>query len=250
MNRSSRKRRRGRQAKSASQKKEDHDESDSDDGTEKRRLHSTDLSYEDFVIRRTGASVMFFSDISTKSVGRLIQLLRQACKFVLDGRAGKIEDFKDGCVELEIASEGGCSFSGLLLHDLVVQLPLPIRGIVCGQCCSAATMLLLACHERCMLPHSFLLLHDISYGVEGSRKEIEREVINTRMISNQYRAIYLARSSLTPELLDAEMSHDGILDTTEALHHRLVDRVVGPDRSKWRTTISHQAVAETSSFKM
>jgi ATP-dependent Clp protease protease subunit len=210
---------------------------------------SHDMSSKQQYIARTGVSITYFADVTSSSIGRLICLLREASALILEERRLLRHGFVDGCIELEIASLGGCSFSGLLAHDAIVLLPMPVRAIVAGQCCSAATLILLACEERCMMPHSFLLLHDIWYGISGTRAVVEREVINTRMLSEKYRSIYLARSDMNTDTLDKEMSHDGIMDAEACLRLGLVDRILAPNRASKRPRMSSMTIATVLSAK-
>ncbi len=63
-------------------------------------------------------------------------------------------------INLIIDSGGGSTFAALQLCDLITtMLTAPVRGIALGSCGSAATFIMLHCHERIGTPYSQFLIH-------------------------------------------------------------------------------------------
>jgi ATP-dependent protease ClpP protease subunit len=180
-------------------------------------------------ITRVGALVTFFSPVTVETSGRLMKLLHEASDLILSGRREENphSGFVDGCIQLNICSDGGDAQAGLTLHDMIANLGIRVRAVVCGSCCSAATLILFGATERCMLQHSFLMIHDVQSSVIGSRREIAVDLKNTSMISNAYRDIYLARCSMPLDVLEKELLHDGLIDAKRAFQLGLIDRILG-----------------------
>ena len=191
-----------------------------------------DMSCIKGAIFRSGTRVTFFAAVTTFTIARLLALVQQACDLILHGRQQHmgLHGFIDGCVEVHIASNGGNAFAGLTAYDMMQRMPVPTRGVVCGSCCSAATMILLGCTERCGLPHSFLLLHEVRTETQGSVAELRVDLNNTAMLVDAYRDIYRQCSSLSLDQVIVEMAHEGMLSAARACSLGLLHRILGPTK--------------------
>lgn len=77
-------------------------------------------------------------------------------------------------INLLINSGGGDTGASLRLCDLVSTfLTAPVRGIAFGECASAATFVMLHCHERVSTPYAQFLIHS------GTRSEISLPINQT-----------------------------------------------------------------------
>ena len=189
-----------------------------------------DLSCDGGAIFRAGVQVTFFAPVSTATTARLLALVQEACDLVLRGRRRLAEGFQDGCVEIHIASDGGDAFAGLTAFDMLRRMPVPTRGLVCGSCCSAATLILLGCTERCALRHSFMLLHEVRTDVQGSCAEVRVDLANTSMLADAYQRIYELCSNMSAEQVAKEVAHEGMLSAERARELGLIHRVLGPTK--------------------
>ena len=198
---------------------------------EPRRMWRDMSSSSKSTIFRSGARVTFFSDVTPYSTARMLMLVEEASDLIISGRSSEIPTFKDGCVELLIASNGGDAISGLTAYDALQRCNVPVRGIVSGSCSSAATLILLGCAERCAQSHSFMLLHNIRTVFSGSCTEARVDISNADMISQAYQSIYKQHSSMSTEQIIQEMSTEGMLTASKALALGLVERIIGPVRS-------------------
>ncbi len=190
-----------------------------------------DLSVAKSTILRAGARITFFADVSPATTARLLVLVEEAAELILTGRMSHNNAFKDGCVELLISSNGGDAISGLAAYDALQRSAVPLRGIICGACSSAATLILLGCTERCAQSHSFMLLHNIRTAYSGSCVEARVDIENAEMISRAYQSIYADHSSMSAEQILHEMSNEGMLTADRAHALGLVERILGPVRT-------------------
>jgi ATP-dependent Clp protease protease subunit len=194
-----------------------------------------DLSSRNAAIFRAGTRVTFFSPVTPVTTARLLALVQEACELVLRGRRtvalGLNPAFEDGCVELHISSDGGDAFAGLTAYDMLRRMQVPTRGVVCGSCCSAATLIMMGCTERCGLPHSFLLLHEVRTEMQGSCAEVRVDLENTDMLAKAYRDIYRDGSNMSEEQVRREMAHEGMIGAERARELGLLHRILAPTRA-------------------
>ena len=83
-------------------------------------------------------------------------------------------------IKLYINSPGGEVISGLAMYDFLTMIKAPLTTICTGNAGSMGAILFLAGKKRLMLPHSWLMIHDPSYGSNdiGGKKphEIQLEL--------------------------------------------------------------------------
>ena len=83
-------------------------------------------------------------------------------------------------IKLYINSPGGEVISGLAMYDCLSMIKAPLTTICIGTASSMGAILFLAGKKRLMLPHSWLMIHDPSYGTNdiGGKKphEIQQEL--------------------------------------------------------------------------
>jgi ATP-dependent Clp protease protease subunit len=106
-------------------------------------------------------------------------------------------------INLIIDSGGGSTFAALQLCDLITtMMTAPVRGIALGSCGSAATFIMLHCHERISTPYSRFLVHSgtksrISIPVnQTSSEHLEQLLKDVRTTEETVLQLYVKR--LTP----------------------------------------------------
>lgn len=139
-------------------------------------------------------------------------------------------------IYLYINSPGGDERAMYLLANSIVSSKAPIIGVVIGEACSAAAIVLQLCKERLALPYAQLLFHKTRITHSHSIKEADqaqfdalvRSVLRTRRYmklgQDALDEIVLGRSGLTIEQL--ERIEEEYLTPTKAFELNLVDRIV------------------------
>jgi ATP-dependent Clp protease protease subunit len=127
-----------------------------------------------------------------------------------------------------INSEGGDIFAAIPLIDAITNSKIPIHTYIEGIAASAASLISMAGHKRFITSNSFMLVHELRTGVEGTYSNLtdERENCDKLMgvITNFYKNKTSAKFS--NELLQSILKRDLILSSNECLEYGLVDEIV------------------------
>jgi ATP-dependent Clp protease protease subunit len=127
-----------------------------------------------------------------------------------------------------VNSPGGGVTSGLAIYDTMQYIRPDVSTLCIGQAASMGSMLLAAgaAGKRYCLPHSRIMVHQPSGGVQGQATDIEihaREILALRARLNQ---IYVTHTGQTLEAIEEAMDRDKFLSAEEAKEFGLVDEVV------------------------
>ena len=127
-----------------------------------------------------------------------------------------------------VNSPGGGVTSGLAIYDTMQYIRPDVSTLCIGQAASMGSMLLAAgaVGKRYCLPHSRIMVHQPSGGVQGQAADIEihaREILALRARLNQ---IYVTHTGQTLEAIEEAMDRDKFLSAEEAKEFGLVDEVV------------------------
>lgn len=150
----------------------------------------------------------------------------------------RLQTLSDDGITLLIQSTGGDTFAALNLCDLMAHLVrAPIRGVVVGNCFSAATFVLLYCDERWATPHSRFLMHSsrisgLSLSIDQTTEENLQELLKeTRVTSGVVNAMYMEKLGKTLEEVErltrrGDQEFNEFMTAEEALHAGLIQTVV------------------------
>ena len=127
-----------------------------------------------------------------------------------------------------VNSPGGGVTSGLAIYDTMQYIRPDVSTLCIGQAASMGSMLLAAgaAGKRYCLPHSRIMVHQPSGGVQGQAADIEihaREILALRARLNQ---IYVTHTGQTLKAIEEAMDRDKFLSAEEAKEFGLVDEVV------------------------
>jgi ATP-dependent Clp protease protease subunit len=127
-----------------------------------------------------------------------------------------------------INSPGGAVTSGLAIYDTMQYIRPDVSTLCVGQAASMGSLLLAAGapEKRYCLPHSRVMLHQPSGGVQGQATDIEihaREILALRARLNQ---IYATHTGQTMKVIENAMDRDNFLSAEEAQKFGIIDEVV------------------------
>ena len=191
---------------------------DSDDGM------PGDPTWLDWNIRRRGSHIYFYEEINPITQMILEVMLRDAVRDVLTSHVGEILGGElSESVTIHLNSPGGYLSCGLALYDYIKTSQIPITCLVEGLCASAATLVMLACHNRIMSPNSVYLMHQCSWGAWGENRFMQDMAVNADKAMKRLRKIYMAETKIAEERQPQEreayiqhlLEHDFELDATE-----------------------------------
>ena len=127
-----------------------------------------------------------------------------------------------------INSPGGMVSSGLAIYDTMQYIKPDVSTVCIGQAASMGSLLLTAGKngKRFCLPHSRIMTHQPSGGVQGQATDIEihaKEILNLRKRLND---IYVKHTGQTLSTVEKIMDRDNFMSAEESKKMGLIDKVV------------------------
>ena len=137
---------------------------------------------------------------------------------------------------LYINSPGGVVSSGLAIYDTMQYIRPDVSTLCIGQAASMGSLLLTAGTKgkRYCLPHSRIMTHQPSGGVQGQASDIEihaKEIVHLKKSLNKIYEVHTGQSLGTIEKM---MDRDNFMNADDAKKFGIVDKVVSerPDLKK------------------
>jgi len=129
---------------------------------------------------------------------------------------------------LYINSPGGSVSSGLAIYDTMQYIRPDVSTLCIGQAASMGSLLLAAGkkEKRYCLPHSRIMTHQPSGGVQGQASDIEihaKEILNLKRSLNK---IYEKHTGQSINTIEKMMDRDNFMNADEAKKFGIVDKVV------------------------
>ena len=128
--------------------------------------------------------------------------------------------------------------SGLAIYDTMQYIKPDVSTVCIGQAASMGSLLLTAGKKgkRFCLPHSRIMTHQPSGGVQGQATDIEihaKEILNLRKRLND---IYVKHTGQNLSIVEKIMDRDNFMSAEESKKMGLIDKVVTerpkPDKKK------------------
>ena len=118
--------------------------------------------------------------------------------------------------------------SGLAIYDTMQYIKPDVSTVCIGQAASMGSLLLTAGKKgkRFCLPHSRIMTHQPSGGVQGQATDIEihaKEILNLRKRLND---IYVKHTGQTLSTVEKIMDRDNFMSAEESKKMGLIDKVV------------------------
>tara|TARA_B100000686_G_C16713865_1_gene930802 strand:- start:570 stop:1184 length:615 start_codon:yes stop_codon:yes gene_type:complete len=129
---------------------------------------------------------------------------------------------------LYVNSPGGTVSSGLAIYDTMQYIRPDVSTVCIGQAASMGSLLLAAGKKgkRFCLPHSRIMTHQPSGGVQGQASDIEihaKEIINLKKSLNK---IYEKHTGQSLNIIEKMMDRDYFMNSEDAKKFGIVDKVV------------------------
>jgi ATP-dependent Clp protease protease subunit len=172
-----------------------------------------------------------YSDISMQTVIGLIKFIKTAERrwnnFLLEN-SDIIEKAEPKPLKIFINSEGGEIFAAIPLIDAITNSKIPIHTYIEGISASAASLISMAGHKRFITKNSFMLIHEIRTGVQGTYSNLTDERENCDKLMCIITSLYKNKTSekFTDELLQSILKRDLILNSKECADYGLVDEII------------------------
>ena len=131
-------------------------------------------------------------------------------------------------INMYINSPGGSVTAGLAIYDTMQFVKPPVSTLCVGQAASMGSLLLAAGAKgkRYALPHSRILIHQVSGGFEGQASDIEihaREALRLREILNDILAHHTGQNA---KKVEKGTDRDNFMSAAQAVEYGLIDEVI------------------------
>jgi ATP-dependent Clp protease protease subunit len=130
-------------------------------------------------------------------------------------------------IEFYINSPGGSVTAGLALYDVIHTISAPVNTTCVGLAASMGAVLLAGgTGERSALPHSRIMIHQVSSGFRGTAADINIQARETNKLYDQLLAILSKKSGQDIEKIKNDCDRDYYMSALEAKEYGLVDSVI------------------------
>jgi ATP-dependent Clp protease, protease subunit len=131
-------------------------------------------------------------------------------------------------INMYINSPGGSVTAGLAIYDTMQFVKPPVSTLCVGQAASMGALLLAAGAKgrRYALPHSRILIHQLSGGFEGQASDIEihaREALRLREMTNE---ILASHTGQAVKRIEKDTDRDNYMSAAQAVEYGLIDEVI------------------------
>jgi ATP-dependent Clp protease protease subunit len=130
-------------------------------------------------------------------------------------------------IELYINSPGGSVVDGLALYDVMHTISAPVNTTCVGTAASMGAILLTGgTGTRSALPHSRIMIHQVSSGYRGTAADMNIQVKETNKLYDQLLEILAQKSGQTVKKLRNDCDRDYYMSAAEAKAYGIIDVVI------------------------
>jgi ATP-dependent Clp protease protease subunit len=144
-------------------------------------------------------------------------------------------DKEDGHLPIEfyINSPGGSVSAGLALYDVMHTISAPVNTTCVGLAASMGAVLLAGgTGTRASLPHSRIMIHQVSSGFRGTSADMRIQVNETNKLEDQLFQILATKTGQTKEQIAKDCDRDCYMSAVEAKDYGLIDAVIESQKTK------------------
>ena len=134
----------------------------------------------------------------------------------------------DKDTSIYINSPGGSVYAGMAIYDTMQFIKPDVSTICVGIAMSMGALLLAGGTDgkRMALPHSKILIHQVSGGFQGQGTDIEIQARETINLKRRLEEIIAQHSNQPTEKVSKDMERDYYMNADEAQQYGIVDQVV------------------------
>ncbi len=131
-------------------------------------------------------------------------------------------------ISFYINSSGGAVTSGLAIYDTMQYIKPDITTVCIGQAASMGSLLLAAGskNKRYALPHSRIMVHQPSGGVEWQASDIQIHANEILTIRKKLNEIYVQHTGQNIKKIEEYLDRDSFMGPDEAKSFGLIDKIV------------------------
>jgi ATP-dependent Clp protease protease subunit len=131
-------------------------------------------------------------------------------------------------ISFYINSSGGTVTAGLAIYDTMQYIRPDITTVCIGQAASMGSLLLTAGskNKRYALPHSRIMVHQPSGGVQGQASDIQIHANEILTIRKKLNEIYVHHTGQNIKKIEEYLDRDSFMGPEEAKNFGLIDKIV------------------------
>jgi ATP-dependent protease ClpP protease subunit len=173
--------------------------------------------------------IYFYTDVDQYTCldlnRKIVEMNKTLLKFSID------YDVPPPNIYLHINSMGGCLFSAFSTIDTIKNSKVPIISIIEGCAASAATVISMVCHKRYVTKNSFMLIHQLSTGANGTYENMKDGFLNDTKLMDLLYKLYKSNTSMDMKTIKNVLKRDIWWDANECLKYGLVDSIWNGDNA-------------------
>jgi ATP-dependent Clp protease protease subunit len=136
-------------------------------------------------------------------------------------------------IEFYINSPGGSVVDGLALYDVMHTISAPVNTTCVGTAASMGAILLCGgTGTRSALPHSRIMIHQVSSGARGKSADLRIQMAETDKLENILFQILADKTGKTLKQITKDCDRDYYLSSEEAKTYGLIDSVIENKKTK------------------
>lgn len=138
----------------------------------------------------------------------------------------------DKDIHLYINSPGGHVTAGMAIYDTMQFIKPDVSTLCLGHAASAGSLLLCAgaAGKRFVLPHAFVMIHQVLGGYQGQGTDIQIHARETQRVSDQLNQILAKHTGKPVKQIEKDTNRDNYMSAEKAVEYGLADKVIA-DRS-------------------
>jgi ATP-dependent Clp protease protease subunit len=135
-------------------------------------------------------------------------------------------------IQIYINSPGGSVYAGLGIYDTMQFIKPDVATICTGMAASMGAVLLCAGEKgkRSALPHSRVMIHQVSAGSQGQASDIEIAVKEAIKLKEELYKIIAKHSGKSYDQINEDSDRDFWMRADEALEYGMIDEVLTRDK--------------------
>jgi ATP-dependent Clp protease protease subunit len=136
------------------------------------------------------------------------------------------QDKKKRPIKIYICSPGGDCGYGFAIIDILLHMKCNTIGIAVGEICSMAPAIFVACKERYISEHSFVMLHPVTVGTGDYVKFAKARVLNAEVVENMYDEFFLKRTTIPKKFYIQAKDKELWLNAEEAIKYGIAKKLL------------------------
>jgi ATP-dependent Clp protease, protease subunit len=131
-------------------------------------------------------------------------------------------------ISIYISSRGGSVSAGLSIYDTIKYIESPVHCICLGNASSMAAVILAAGTRgrRYCLPHSTVMIHQVSSGTEGTAADIRVAAKHIERTNNIIADILAEETGKDRNVILEDIDRDYWMTAEEAVEYGIVDKIL------------------------